>query len=234
MLKAWGIGARLRLLRGELSQEAFARQLGLRRPVYRRYETGERNPPIDMLIKLARFGRTTIDWIVTGRSGGRSSVDQPMVMEAGASYGRSAVSAPAIPLLSKRAMCRRPPRALTAGNIDTYLRLPPTWAGPQQLVITMPDDSMEPLIRRNDLVGIEAVGGRFKLREGAMIAAWLDEPAGLVVRRLDRDDRHWVLMPENRMHRTIVIPKKGGSSRLYRVAWWFHRDAARRGRPAQK
>jgi len=227
-----GIGGRLRQLRGHFSQEAFARRLGLRRPVYRRYEAGERHPPVGLLIKLARHGRTTIDWILTGKEhapGGQAA----LVREPEAVYGRPASQAAAIPLLSRRA-AGRPPKAITASDIEGYLPLPTAWVGEGQLVITMPDDSMEPAITRNDLVAIEPIKGKLESKEGALVAAWLREPAGLVVRRLGRDDNHWLLMPDNRRHRAIVLPKKGAWPRLYHVAWWFHRTASRPGWGVQK
>jgi SOS-response transcriptional repressor LexA len=227
-----GIGGRLRRLRGDLSQEVFARRLGLRRPVYRRYETGERHPPIELLIKLARHGQTTIDWILLGKED--VSAGQPMlVREPKAAYGRAASQASAIPVLSRRA-AGRPPKAITAADIELYLPLPTAWAGEGQLVITMPDDSMEPAIKRDDLVAIEPVKGRLESKEGALVAVWLREPAGLVVRRLSRDDNHWLLVPENHAHRAIVLPKKGAWPRVYRVTWWFHRAVSRPGRGAQK
>ena len=60
---------RLRLLRREknLKQEEIAVLTGLGLRSYRRYETGEREPTLSALIKLADFFEVSIDYLV-GRS----------------------------------------------------------------------------------------------------------------------------------------------------------------------
>lgn len=46
------------------TQAEIAEYLGCQREVYRRYEKGTRQIPIDFLIKLARFYHVSIDYIV--------------------------------------------------------------------------------------------------------------------------------------------------------------------------
>ena len=43
-----------RHVRGELTQSAFCRKLGIPLTTYQRYETGERVPSIDILAKIVR------------------------------------------------------------------------------------------------------------------------------------------------------------------------------------
>lgn len=47
-------GERMKMLRGDLTQTAFAKKLGLPQNTYHRYEKGERVPDIKALIKIAK------------------------------------------------------------------------------------------------------------------------------------------------------------------------------------
>ena len=60
---------RLRLLRKEqnLPQEKTAAEIGVGFSTYRRYETGERVPDADVLVRIADFYGVSIDYLV-GRS----------------------------------------------------------------------------------------------------------------------------------------------------------------------
>lgn len=57
---------RLRDLREdrELNQTQIARILGMSQTGYSKYETGENDVPTEILIKLARFYNTSIDYIL--------------------------------------------------------------------------------------------------------------------------------------------------------------------------
>lgn len=57
---------RLRELREDhdLTQKALATQLGLTQPQYWRYEQGYRDPPTDILIRLANLYHTSTDYIL--------------------------------------------------------------------------------------------------------------------------------------------------------------------------
>lgn len=56
---------RLRLLRNEqnLSQEKTAAEIGVGFSTYRRYETGERVPDADVLVRMADFYGVTLDYL---------------------------------------------------------------------------------------------------------------------------------------------------------------------------
>ncbi len=57
---------RLRELRDEkdLTQTEIAKMLGMSQTGYSKYETGENDIPTDVLIKLARFYNTSIDYLL--------------------------------------------------------------------------------------------------------------------------------------------------------------------------
>ena len=61
------VGRRIRELRGfDLQQADFARELGVSQSQLSKYERGETEPPLEVLVKLAeRFGRS-LDWLIRG------------------------------------------------------------------------------------------------------------------------------------------------------------------------
>ena len=48
----------------DLSQESISKLLKITRPQYSLYETGKRDIPIDLLCILARFYKTSLDYLV--------------------------------------------------------------------------------------------------------------------------------------------------------------------------
>lgn len=57
---------RLKELRNKLSltQEIVSRELGVQRPTYARYETGERQPDYETLIKISEYFNVSIDYLL--------------------------------------------------------------------------------------------------------------------------------------------------------------------------
>lgn len=60
------IGARIKLLRGRLTQAAFADRLGLERKTVGRYESGERAPDALALARLMAEFDADPAWVLTG------------------------------------------------------------------------------------------------------------------------------------------------------------------------
>ncbi len=60
------MGSRLRDLRedGDLNQTQVANYLGMSQTGYSKYETGENDIPTQVLIKLARYYQTSVDYIL--------------------------------------------------------------------------------------------------------------------------------------------------------------------------
>lgn len=48
----------------DISQEQVAAYLGMKQPQYSRYERGIRDIPTDVLIKLAKYYKTSVDYIL--------------------------------------------------------------------------------------------------------------------------------------------------------------------------
>ena len=57
---------RIRYLRedNDKTQQEIANYLGMKQPQYYRYETGSRDIPLDILIKLADFYGVSVDYIL--------------------------------------------------------------------------------------------------------------------------------------------------------------------------
>lgn len=60
------LAERLRLLRKEkkLSQEGFAKLIGLSTGGYQRYELDERDPTAPLLVEIARFYKVSADYLL--------------------------------------------------------------------------------------------------------------------------------------------------------------------------
>ena len=57
---------RLKELREEegLKQEAIAKELNIKQNTYSQYETGQRQVPVEILIKLAKYYNVSVDYIL--------------------------------------------------------------------------------------------------------------------------------------------------------------------------
>jgi len=64
----YGLGQRIRQLRGDVTQEDFARSLGISQAQLSKYELGQSALPLGTLVKIAQRCRRTTDWILIGRS----------------------------------------------------------------------------------------------------------------------------------------------------------------------
>ena len=62
----YNINMKLKELREEynISQKQIAQYLNIKQNTYSQYETNKRQLPIDILIKLAKFYKTTTDYIL--------------------------------------------------------------------------------------------------------------------------------------------------------------------------
>ena len=62
-----GIGRRIRQVRGfDLTQEAFAVQLGISQSQLSKYERGLISPPAEVLLRIKEKFKVSVDWLLTG------------------------------------------------------------------------------------------------------------------------------------------------------------------------
>ncbi|CVK18420.1 helix-turn-helix domain-containing protein [Sporomusa sphaeroides] len=57
------LGSRIRLVRGERTQDDFASSIGVDRTTLSAYERGRREPDLKTLLIIAQFGRVSLDWL---------------------------------------------------------------------------------------------------------------------------------------------------------------------------
>jgi transcriptional regulator with XRE-family HTH domain len=57
----FGLGFRLKNLRGKLTQKEFAKAIGISERAYQRYESGERLPSMEVLLTICSYVEVTID-----------------------------------------------------------------------------------------------------------------------------------------------------------------------------
>lgn len=55
---------RLNELRGNLTQDQIAKKLGLPRGTYRNYEMGIREPPLELLVRMAQYFNVSVDYLL--------------------------------------------------------------------------------------------------------------------------------------------------------------------------
>ena len=57
---------KIRVIDLDMNQKRFARKLGITQPMVSKYENGEIIPPAEILLKIAKLGKTTIERILEG------------------------------------------------------------------------------------------------------------------------------------------------------------------------
>lgn len=77
--EAAALGARLRAVRGDLTQLAFADRLGVEQKSISRYETGDRWPDAAFLATVARAFAVDPGWLLTGSSAEAAAPEYPQI-----------------------------------------------------------------------------------------------------------------------------------------------------------
>jgi len=87
MIDPKSVSLRIDLLRrrNSLSQEQMAEILEVSQPAISKY-LRDRIPPAELLYKLAQWGQTTVEWILTGRKSYVYGERVPEVRETGKTY----------------------------------------------------------------------------------------------------------------------------------------------------
>ena len=60
-------GERIRQLRGDMTQAEFADAVAIKQAMISRYEASKETPSPKVLLRIAQFSGTSIEWILTGR-----------------------------------------------------------------------------------------------------------------------------------------------------------------------
>ena len=58
---------KIRVIDLDLNQKQFAKKLGITQPMVSKYEKGEIIPPAQILLKIAKLGKTSVENILEGQ-----------------------------------------------------------------------------------------------------------------------------------------------------------------------
>jgi transcriptional regulator with XRE-family HTH domain len=61
------VGLRIRQVRVHVSQEEFAKELGISQAQLSKYELGQSAPPLGVLVTLGKSRGISVDWLLTGK-----------------------------------------------------------------------------------------------------------------------------------------------------------------------
>ena len=57
---------KIRVIDLDLNQKQFAKKLGITQPMVSKYEKGQIIPPAQILLRIAKLGKTTVDQLLEG------------------------------------------------------------------------------------------------------------------------------------------------------------------------
>jgi len=57
---------KIRVINLDMNQKQFAKKLGITQPMVSKYEKGKIIPPAQILLKIAKLGKTTVEKILEG------------------------------------------------------------------------------------------------------------------------------------------------------------------------
>ena len=82
------LGERIRALRGDMTQSEFADILRIKQAMISRYEADKETPSPKVLLRVAQFSGTSIEWLLTGQELLSSKASGTEVKRAGAKTTR--------------------------------------------------------------------------------------------------------------------------------------------------
>jgi transcriptional regulator with XRE-family HTH domain len=79
------LGQRIRMVRGGMTQMAFAEKVGIKQAMVSRYEADHETPSPRVLLKIARYHGRSIEWLLTGKDleAGRRLTAAERIVKAG-------------------------------------------------------------------------------------------------------------------------------------------------------
>lgn len=216
------IGDRLKALRKDESQEAFAARFGVHRNTLARWESGERTPDLDFVLRVVSELGIAPDWVLRGEGPMRAGARvQAPVQE---SQPLCDVDLMFVPMVEARV-------SAGTGSFQTELGSERLYAfrsdfltrkgQPSQMVLLhVSGDSMEPEIRHGDTVLIDQ--SQCEPRPGTIYAVRVGELIYLKV--VDALPDSLVLKSINPAYEPMKVDLRGdlvdGVSILGKVIWW--------------
>lgn len=201
-----------------LSQTDFGALFGVTQEAVSAWEHGA-SPDPRALLEIAKHGRTSIEWILTGKEreqGKRPDVTKSIrIGDRPFPDGKRHQTTP----LLRDSVISGPPKVIDEDDIAKYLLVPPILRRKNIYLMRMRDHSMTPIIKKEEIVAISEWVSDIGALKGLMVAAWLPKE-GLTLRWLSIDWGHLVLYPQNPLYEPIFV-EKSENIRFFRVVWWW-------------
>lgn len=194
------------------TQERLAKELGVSQGRLSEYLKGKNLPRADVLLKISKIGRTTVDALLKGgpkEAAGEEDIAAEAVTERWERFAKVNIYSLA---------GAGGPRELTEiGPIDTII-LPKEFVRPSIVPIKIQGESMEPNIYDGAIVGVDKEDRQ--LISGKVYAVWLPYE-GAVIKRLYIDAEKITLKSDNPLFPTysIAIKEIPDNLILGRVKW---------------
>lgn len=233
------MGRRIREIRGDRSQEGFARLLDVSQGAVNHYERG-RVPGGEMLLRIASLDpkRRGVEWILTGRIGvayggagltGEAApayeilkVEDPQARLPG--IEKALMAFKKIPIIEDR-LATGPLSALDFSRVEDWARVP-AWKlkrNASYCMIRVTGNSMEPQLRKEDLILVNLSRRDPNRLKEKVVAAWLPDEEGATVKILREEERgrYWILHARNPEYKDGVVPKglEGFQVAAVEAAW---------------
>ncbi|MBI1822653.1 MAG: hypothetical protein HY200_02190 [Nitrospirae bacterium] len=202
-----------------MNQTAFGQLFGVTQEAVSLWERGG-CPDLAILLKIVQWGKTTVEWLVTGKN--KKKEESILIKKRPSAIGTllsgNRRKYRNVPLLYDH-VSNGPPRKITDNNVADYFWLPPLLFRKNLFLIHMRDSSMEPILRKEDLVALFKWSDPIQILEGNIVGVWLPQ-GGLTIRWLASNKKQWILYSENRLAPPIFLEKKD-TSQFFRVIWWW-------------
>lgn len=184
------IGKRLRVIRGNVPQNQFAPLLKTTLRAYQYYEQGEQKAPFPVLVSAAEIGKTSVDWILTGK--------EPGVRERAASLEFLEVER--VPVFSLVGAGN--PQELWESEPIDYIFIPKTKFKPGISALRIAGTSMEPTLKDGASVFVDK--NVLDLLEGRIYIIYLKDN-GIVLKRIFRGPGIYILKSDNPIFPDVVV-----------------------------
>ncbi|MBI3605286.1 MAG: helix-turn-helix domain-containing protein [Nitrospirae bacterium] len=216
------MGARIKQIRMGLgiNQADFGALFGVSQEAVSTWEHGG-YPDLRILLKIARRGTATVEWLVTGKKTKKSEKRVPTEkrpLKMGGQLFQNTKKYKPFPLLYDQ-VSNGPPKRITKDVVEEYLWLPPILQRKSIFLVRQKDNSMDPLLRKEDVVALSERSEETHMPKEFLAAAWLPED-GITVRWFSSNKSQWILRSENASYPSIFIDKKT-KFRFFRVVWWW-------------
>ncbi len=180
------------------------------------------NPTFDSLDKICRELRISADWLVLGKgSPTGKKLPPPDVVIVGPHDPQARAAERflrAVPILDDAAAAG-PARAINEYDINDWAAVPELLYKENQRALWVTGDSMEPTLTDHSLVGVDVLEGLDPVAFRRRIIAARHE-GGVVVKRLECDDKHLILLSDNPRYQPIVMDNDAAQDAVIGPVVW--------------